>query len=221
MTQKPATAPQMNRRIVMGTGTAAMGAVLLGRPGPALAQAKMDHPNPMPGELRAVLERNPALPVLGNPKGDVTLTEFFDYNCPYCRTNMADIQRLIAEDPKLRVVFREWPVFGEGSVFAARAALASRKQDRYADFHRALMSQKPRAERASVLRVARSMGLDTQQLQRDMNGPEIAQHIQQSNTLAEAMGLVGTPTFIAGSDSRFGAISSSELAELVAASRRN
>ena len=83
------------------------------------------------------------------------------------------------------------------------------------------MSQKPRAERASVLRVARSMGLDTQQLQRDMNGPEIAQHIQQSNTLAEAMGLVGTPTFIAGSDSRFGAISSSELAELVAASRRN
>ena len=85
MTQKPATAPQMNRRIVMGTGTAAMGAVLLGLPGPALAQAKKDHPNPMPGELRAVLERNPALPVLGNPKGDVTLTEFFDYNCPYCK----------------------------------------------------------------------------------------------------------------------------------------
>ena len=134
---------------------------------------------------------------------------------------MPVVDAVLGADPGLRMVMREWPVFGDGSVFAARAALASRKQGRYADFHRALMGQKPRAEKASVLRVARSIGLDTQQLQRDMDGPEIAQHIQQSNALAEAMALVGTPTFIAGSDSRFGAISSTELAELVAASRGN
>ena len=175
----------------------------------------------LPPEFRRQLEHDANAPIFGNPDGDASLIEFFDYNCQFCRAMMPVVDAVLGADSGLRMVMREWPVFGEGSVFAARAALASRKQDRYADFHRALMSQKPRAERASVLRVARSMGLDTQQLQRDMNGPEIAQHIQQSNTLAEAMGLVGTPTFIAGSDSRFGAISSSELAELVAASRRN
>ncbi|WCR08777.1 DsbA family protein [Paracoccus fistulariae] len=175
----------------------------------------------LPPEFRRQLERDANAPIFGNPDGDATLIEFFDYNCQFCRAMMPVIDAVLAADPGLRMVMREWPVFGEGSVFAARAALASRKQGRYADFHRALMGQKPRAEKAGVLRVARSIGLNTQQLQRDMDSPEIAQHIQQSNGLAEAMGLAGTPTFIAGSDSRFGAISSSELAELVAASRRN
>ena len=175
----------------------------------------------LPPEFRRQLEHDANAPIFGNPDGDASLIEFFDYNCQFCRAMMPVVDAVLGADSGLRMVMREWPVFGEGSVFAARAALASRKQDRYADFHRALMSQKPRAERASVLRVARSMGLDTQQLQRDMGGPEIAQHIQQSNALAEAMGLVGTPTFIAGTDSRCGAISSTELAELVAASRGN
>ena len=138
----------------------------------------------LPPEFRRQLEHDANAPIFGNPDGDATLIEFFDYNCQFCRAMMPVVDAVLGADPGLRMVMREWPVFGEGSVFAARAALASRKQGRYADFHRALMSQKPRAERASVLRVARSMGLDTQQLQRDMGGPEIAQHIQQSNALA-------------------------------------
>ena len=123
---------------------------------------------------------------------------------------MPVVDAVLGADSGLRMVMREWPVFGEGSVFAARAALASRKQDRYADFHRALMSQKPRAERASVLRVARSMGLDTQQLQRDMNGPEIAQHIQQSNTLAQLLqaATTGTELPYTGTSSLASALSS-------------
>ena len=92
----------------------------------AVAQtATAARPNPMPAALRTALERDPTAPVLGNPKGDITLSEFFDYNCPYCKTVMPMMQRLIAADPGLRVVFREWPVFGEGSDFAARAALAA------------------------------------------------------------------------------------------------
>ena len=221
MTQKPATAPQMNRRIVMGTGTAAMGAVLLGLPGPALAQAKMDHPNPMPGELRAVLERNPALPVLGNPKGDITLTEFFDYNCPYCRTIMADVQRLIADDPKLRVVFREWPVFGEGSMFAAKAALASLQQGKYWPFHEALMTMKGRAEEATVLRAARQAGLDVDRLRVDMEKREILDQIYETMDLADTMMLTGTPTFIAGHEASFGKLNLADLKQLVATARKD
>ena len=220
MTQKPATAPQMNRRIVIGTGTAAMGAVLLGRPGPALAQAKMDHPNPMPGELRAVLERNPALPVLGNPKGDVTLTEFFDYNCPYCRQNMRDIQRLIGEDKNLRVVFREWPVFGDGSFFAAKASLASLQQGKYWPFHEALMSMKARAEEATVMRAARDTGLDTDKLRADMEKRAILDQIYETMDLADTMMLTGTPTFIAGHESAFGKLNVADLKTLVAEARK-
>ena len=78
----------------------------------------------MPPELRDAIERQPFSPVLGNPKGDVTLTEFFDYNCPHCRTSVPVIRKLIGDDPHLRVVLREWPVFGEGSEFCARASLA-------------------------------------------------------------------------------------------------
>ncbi len=180
--------------------------------------AMADHS--LPVEFRRQLERDPNAPVLGNPDGDATLVEFFDYNCQFCRAMMPVVNALLDADRGLRMVMREWPVFGEGSVFAARAALASRNQGRYFDFHQALLAQRTRAEQASVLRTARSIGLDVERLQRDMGQPTVGQHIDQSNALANAMGLVGTPTFIAGSDSLFGAVSSTELAQLVATTRR-
>ena len=94
--------------------------------------------NPMPEELRKSLERDPTSPVLGNPNGDITLTEFFDYNCPFCRKMVDPLHRLISSDNQLRVVFREWPVFGADSEFAARASLASLQQRKYWPFHTAL-----------------------------------------------------------------------------------
>lgn len=112
---------------------------------------------------------------------------------------------------------REWPVFGDGSVFAARAALASQAQGQYPALHAALMGMDQRAVEATVLRVARGIGLNIGRLRADMGSEAIAQHLDQSNRLASAMGLVGTPTFIAGSDSRFGAVSERELSALVAA----
>ncbi len=209
--------PGPTRRMMIGTAGAVAGLALA--PLPLLAQT--EHPNPMPAELRKVLEQNPALPVLGNPKGDITLTEFFDYNCPYCRTNMADVQRLIADDPKLRVVFREWPVFGEGSMFAAKAALASLQQGKYWPFHEALMTMKGRAEEATVLRAARQAGLDVDRLRVDMEKREILDQIYETMDLADTMMLTGTPTFIAGHEASFGKLSLDDLKQLVATARKD
>ena len=209
--------PGPTRRMMIGTAGAVAGLALA--PLPLLAQT--EHPNPMPAELRKVLEQNPALPVLGNPKGDITLTEFFDYNCPYCRTNMADVQRLIADDPKLRVVFREWPVFGEGSMFAAKAALASLQQGKYWPFHEALMTMKGRAEEATVLRAARQAGLDIDRLRVDMEKREILDQIYETMDLADTMMLTGTPTFIAGHEASFGKLNLADLKQLVATARKD
>lgn len=209
--------PGPTRRMMIGTAGAVAGLALA--PLPLLAQT--EHPNPMPAELRKVLEQNPALPVLGNPKGDITLTEFFDYNCPYCRTNMADVQRLIADDPKLRVVFREWPVFGEGSMFAAKAALASLQQGKYWPFHEALMTMKGRAEESTVLRAARQAGLDVDRLRVDMEKREILDQIYETMDLADTMMLTGTPTFIAGHEASFGKLNLADLKQLVATARKD
>ena len=207
----------LTRRMMIGTAGLVAGMALA----PAPLMAATEHPNPMPEELRRVLERNPALPVLGNPQGDITLTEFFDYNCPFCRTNMADVQRLIGADPKLRVVFREWPVFGEGSMFASKASLASLQQGKYWPFHEALMTMKGRAEEATVLRAARQVGLDVDRLRVDMEKRAILDQIYETMDLADTMALTGTPTFIAGHEASFGKLTLADLQQLVATARKD
>lgn len=198
-----------NRRFVLQVG-AALGA-LSGLPKSVLAEHQL------PPEFRRALERDPNAPVLGNPSGRSTLVEFFDYNCPFCRKVYPTLHGFISKNRDVRLVMREWPVFGDGSVFAARAALASQAQGKYPAFHAALMGMDQRAVEATVLRVARGIGLNIARLRADMASQAIAQHLDQSSRLASAMGLVGTPTFIAGSDSRFGAVSERELSALVAA----
>ena len=147
---------------------------------------------------RNLLERDPNAPVLGNPDGDVTVVEFFDYNCPYCRRVKPVVEALLKADPNVRLVYREWPILGEGSVFAARAALAAREQGLYAKFHWAMMGMNGRAEEASVLRIAEEVGLDIARLRRDMKAPQIEDHIQTSMRLTQALGLNGTPSFVIG-----------------------
>jgi protein-disulfide isomerase len=100
---------------------------------------KADQSVALMSSRRDVLERDPNAPVLGNVDGDVTIVEFFDYNCPYCKRVKPEIQALMAADPDIRLVYREWPILGEGSVFAARAALAARNQGKYEEFHWAIM----------------------------------------------------------------------------------
>ncbi|WP_062562788.1 DsbA family protein [Paracoccus aminovorans] len=204
----------MQRRNIILAGASLLSLPILGRS--ALAQ---ERGNPMPDDLRKALERDPAAPVLGNPKGDITLTEFFDYNCPFCRKMVEPMHRLITSDPKLRVVFREWPVFGEDSEFAARASLASLHQGRYWQFHTALFRTKGRVTQEATTRAAREVGLDTARLERDMAAEPVERHISMSGMLAEHMGLVGTPTFVAGDEGAFGQYSLDELRGLVQRAR--
>ena len=164
---------------------------------------------------RSALEDDPNAPVLGNPDGDVTVVEFFDYNCPYCRRVKPHMEALLAADPNVRVVYREWPILGDGSVFAARAALASRKQGKYDEFHWAMMSLNERAEEASVMRVAEQVGLDIEQLRRDMNGPEIDEHIESSMRLSRELGFNGTPSFVIGENLAPGLIDADQMINLV------
>ena len=165
------------------------------------------------------LENDPNAPVLGNPEGDVTLVEFFDYNCPYCRRVKPELEALLAVDPNVKVVYREWPILGEGSVFAARAALASRNQGKYEEFHWAMMELNERAEEASVLRIAADIGLDVAQLRRDMKAPEIEEHIQTSMRLSRALGFNGTPSFVIGDSLAPGLIQADQMIQLVEQAR--
>ncbi|MDO5641320.1 MAG: DsbA family protein [Paracoccus sp. (in: a-proteobacteria)] len=221
MAQKMAGTQGISRRAMVVTGAGAA-AGLLAAPGLLGAQTAplRDHPNPMPAELRRALERSPGLPVLGNPQGDVTLSEFFDYNCRFCRANLADVQRLITGDKQLRVVFHEWPVFGDGSFFAAKAALAARHQNKYWQLHAALMGMRARAEEATVMRAAREVGLDEAKLRADMEKRAILDQIYETMDLADTMMLQGTPTFIAGHEAAFGKLGLGELQKLVADARK-
>ena len=204
----------LTRRLVLAS-SAAMGALGVI---PALAQSA-DRPNPMPEELRRALEREPSSPVLGNPNGDITLTEFFDYNCPHCKTMVGTMQQLVSSDPQLRVVLREWPVFGPGSEFAAKVSLAALDQKKYWQLHSALLTMKDRAEEPSVMRAVRSLGLDEAKLRADMDSQRVTDNLANTSLLADHMGLMGTPTFICGDEAYFGELSLSELRELVARGR--
>ncbi|WP_127561395.1 DsbA family protein [Nioella ostreopsis] len=164
---------------------------------------------------RQLLERDSNAPVLANQDGDVTIVEFFDYNCPYCRRAVPAVEGLIEADPGIRLVYREWPILGEGSVFAARAALAARQQGFYEEFHWALMGMNGRAEERSVLRIAEEVGLDIDQLRADMEAPEVAEHIETSIRLADLLGITGTPTFILGDNLVPGAVEQEVLQRLV------
>lgn len=169
--------------------------------------------------IRDQLEQDPNAPVLGNPEGDVTVVEFFDYNCPYCRRAMPQVDALVEQDENVRLVYREWPILGDGSVFAARAALAARKQGKYEAFHEAMMGMTGRAEEASVIRIAGEVGLDIEQLRRDMQAPEVDEHIETSMELTRALGFTGTPSFVIGDELIGGLVQADVLAEHVKTAR--
>lgn len=176
-------------------------------------------PNPMPEELRAALERDPGTPVLGNAEGNITLTEFFDYNCPFCRKMVPILHDLISEDPDLRIVLHETPVFGEGSVFAAKASLAALRQKKYWQFHTALMAVNGKADETSARATAREVGLDETRFETDLESPDVLAQIDRSMQLADHLGLMGTPTFVAGDEGLFGYQSRADLQGLIARAR--
>ena len=172
-------------------------------------------------ERRAEILHDPAAPVGGNPDGDVTLVEFFDYNCPYCRRVAPSVAELVETDPDLRVVYKEYPILGPGSQFAARAALASAKQGKYASFHHALMEADGQVTEQTVIEVARTVGLDIERLRADMEDPAIQEAIARNLQLANALGITGTPSFIIGQELVPGAVDLGTLLGLIDRAREN
>jgi len=160
---------------------------------------------------------------LGNKKGDVTFVEFFDYNCGYCKRAMADMLDLMKSDPKLKVVLKEFPVLSEGSVEAAKVAVAVRMQDpggaKYLDFHQKLLGGRGPADKARALAAAKDAGLDVARIEKDLAGPEVRATIEENFKLAEAMGMNGTPSYVIGKQVVVGAIGVDGLKEKIGLAR--
>lgn len=142
--------------------------------------------------------------VLGNPQGSQTLVKFTDYGCTYCRMSVADTDRLLRENPDLRVVVREWPIF-EGSEGAARMALAAAKQGKFADFYHAMFELGPPSDE-SVAAAARRAGLDLEQARSDASSQEITTELAQNQAYGQSLGFTGTPSWIAGDEVLEGAV---------------
>jgi protein-disulfide isomerase len=171
----------------------------------------------------AALFSSPDQVTLGNPKGNVTFVEFFDYNCGYCKRAMSDMLTLLKDDPKLKVVLKEFPVLGPGSVEAAHVAVAVRMQDatgkKYLEFHQKLLGGRGQADKARALEVAKEVGLDMTKLLKDIDGPEVKATLAQDFKLAEALGLNGTPSYVIGENVVVGAIGLEGLQEKINVAR--
>ena len=171
-----------------------------------------------------VIFSSPRQVTLGNTQGDVTVVEFFDYNCGYCKRAMSDMLDLMKNDAKLKFVLKEFPVLGEGSMQAAQVAAAVRMQDKsggkkYLEFHQKLLGGRGPADKARALAVAKEIGLDVARIEKDMAGDEVKAQLEESFKLAEALGLNGTPSYVVGNDVVVGAVGLNTLKEKVNAAR--
>lgn len=170
-----------------------------------------------------LLFNSPDQVVLGNPKGDVTFVEFFDYNCGYCKRALSDMLTLMSSDPELRVVLKEFPVLGPASVEAARVAVAVRMQDKtgkkYLEFHQKLLGSRGHADGARALAVANEIGMDMERIQQDMKSGNVEKTLKQDFGLAEALGLNGTPSYVIGDDVVIGAVGLAALKEKINTAR--
>jgi len=166
---------------------------------------------------------SPRQVTVGNPQGDVTFVEFFDYNCGYCKRAMSDMFDLIKNDPKLKVVLKEFPVLGPGSVEAARVAVAVRMQDKtgkkYLDFHQKLLGGRGQADKARALAAAKDAGFDMAKLEKDMASDEVRVSLEESLKLAEKLGLNGTPSYVIGQNVVVGAVGLDALKEKINTAR--
>lgn len=159
--------------------------------------------------------------VAGNPKGKVTMVEFFDYNCGYCKRAFPDVMKMIDTDKDLKLVMKEFPILGPGSVYAARAALASRQQGKYWEYHMALMAHEGRIDEAVADQIAQATGLDVKKLKADMEADEVNQVINRNMQLADSLKIQGTPAFIIDETVIPGAVGFDALAAVVKQIRDN
>jgi protein-disulfide isomerase len=160
--------------------------------------------------------------VLGNPQGAITLVEFFDYNCGYCRRAVADMTALIKANPDLRVVMKEFPILSPGSVEAARISVALKDMapEKYLEFHQELFSRPGAADKAKALEVASGLGLDGKALAAAADASGVTDNVKEVHKLAELLGITGTPSYIIGKELVPGALGYDALQEKVDSMRK-
>jgi len=211
---------RLSRRLVVsaGLGAAAAAAVAFGVRWPDRAEATTKAKTQRGGRT---LFHDPDAPVLGNPSGTLTMVEFFDYRCPYCRKMHPLLQRLLAEDHGIRFLAKEWPVFGGVSVTAAKVALAANWQGKFEPVNDALFNAPGRLDDAKVRAAAKQAGADMKRLDHDLSTRDAdLEHILDENSLqAHVLGLQGTPGFVIGHYLVPGAISYDDLVKVVAQAR--
>ena len=157
--------------------------------------------------------------VIGNPEGKITLIDFFDYNCGYCKRALSDLARLMKDNPDLRVVLRDFPILSPGSVEAAKTANAFLRQfqgEKFWEFHQKLLGSRGPVGKAEALAVARDLGADMDKLAKDAAAPGITSGIEESGQLAKSLQVTGTPTYVIGEDVVVGAVGYDELEAKVA-----
>jgi len=172
--------------------------------------------------LQSVIYDDPDHVVLGNPQGDVTLVELFDYNCGYCRSALPDLATLMAEDPNLRVILKEFPILSQGSVDAAKVAVVvgRDKSVDYWDFHQKLFTSRGQITKDTALEAAKGLGLNPLAVGLDMESPEIDNVLARSFQIAQGLNITGTPTYIIGNEVIPGAIGIDSLRERIANMRK-
>lgn len=159
-------------------------------------------------------------PSVGDPKASVTIVEFFDYQCPYCRRMAQQLAKLNKEDSDLRIVYKEFPIFGPASTLAASAAMGAMRQGKYEEFHLALIGIRGAPSERSIFRLAERIGLDAGRLRADMNSATPQRVFQRNRRLAQELGIRGTPAFVIGDQVIRGAVEINRLRELVAEQRQ-
>lgn len=156
----------------------------------------------------------------GNKNGDITLIEFFDYNCAYCKRALSTVERLKKEDGNLRIIYKEFPILSEISYTAAKAAMAAINQGKYESFHIALLNNSGKLTEDRIFEIARAVGLNEEKLVKDMTSPLLERNIQINQSVAQAMDITGTPGFIIGDEIVPGALPYEELVKLIKKARQ-
>jgi len=211
--------PARSRREALGLLGA--GAVMLGTgiaPGSALGEGD-DGDNVL---TEALVLRDPDIPVAGNAEGDITIVEYFDYQCPYCRKIAPELRQVVQDDGKVRLVLKDWPILGEISVVASRMALASKFQDKFIQAHEALIGVNSKLTEPRLRELLTGAGVDIDRLTRDLttNAKAIDAILARNSDQAQAFGFKGTPSFIVGKFRVPGALTMAEFDQAIADARK-
>jgi protein-disulfide isomerase len=211
---KPATT-RREALALLGAGSAVLGASAL----PRSARADADDDNVL---TEASVLHDPDIPVAGNPNGDISIVEYFDYECPYCRKLEPELQQVVHDDGKVRLIWKDWPILGPMSIVATRMVLASRYQNKFIQAHDALMALNSRLTESRINEVLAGAGVDMDRLKRDLaaNEAAIKAVVVRNNEQATAFGFKGTPSFIVGKYRVPGILTMEEFGQVIADARK-